>query len=1073
MSIGLLMKKTIAGIFLTCHLAIAYAVDCSSTISTAISETAPCTLPSGGMTIEATGSLTQVNTNLAAITFNAGSSSGINNLGILVIPINGGSPKPSVIDITGGTLTNGIVNAGTLGILTAGANEGVRVQNATINGGITNLATGTVSVGEVALLLKTATLNGGVNNAGNIFGAWSFFAAGYGSTVNGGFVNSGSLTANIYGLDLYSGVTLNGGFDNRGVISTQFIPIYLEAGATINEGFTNSGTITNLATGNLSSTITLLAADPANSQNAAQINGGLLNTASGQIVSLKQNAISNAGIIDSITNRGVIFAPAGYSGINNTGTIGALSNLQGQGPSGALTYTGLLPTNYNVIVQRNGLYGQLSATNVTGATTWGIDPSSTFTPGFGVGSTYTSVLSGMASSNILNYNTKYYSNDYTASFSITPQSGIPTTWDLAVDSVVAGSVTIVAANTTVQASAITTPDVVLNGSTIQASSSTPVTTDLFLSSNGGTIDQNGLSGSFTSPIGDATSRAAGRLTIANSGAGGSVTLSGDNTYSGGTEVQSGATLKITSSKALGTGSLDLVGSTTVPATLATTATMTISNPITVAYDPVFSVAPTTTLTVSSPISDGVAPGAVVVSGGGALNLTAANTYTGPTIVESGSTLALGGSGSITPSSAVTNNGNFDVTNAASVVNLGGSFTQTGTGTTKLAASAGTLQKMVIAGTATLGGALNMTATTGNYRTGRYTLLSAGSLTGTYSAFSNNLASVTPLGVTLGYNANSVYLDLSPNAAMTLQGVQQNAQALSTVINMQAATLQAGLSYDCNKYDENNLCISVGGRYTYTGSGPSGNAQSGLVIVGYRPTMTTRVGAFADQSANISTPSNITQSKTSPMWGLFGHWNMNKDGNGVGLQASAAFDSSELNISRASSSGTEAGQGKTQFNGQAFQLQANYAHPLTDATKLVPYLGLRYTRINQGAYVENSSTEVLYPLSYNAMAQNTFSAIGGLGIQSHLAEKIKGTLSAGVQQNLNYSMGNYAGSSSVPGLNSFNVQMPGNTNTMATASAGLYYDVRKNERIGLTTLWQQQPFIHTNTTSVIATYTIGL
>ena len=293
MSIGLLMKKTIAGIFLTCHLAIAYAVDCSSTISTAISETAPCTLPSGGMTIEATGSLTQVNTNLAAITFNAGSSSGINNLGILVIPINGGSPKPSVIDITGGTLTNGIVNAGTLGILTAGANEGVRVQNATINGGITNLATGTVSVGEVALLLKTATLNGGVNNAGNIFGAWSFFAAGYGSTVNGGFVNSGSLTANIYGLDLYSGVTLNGGFDNRGVISTQFIPIYLEAGATINEGFTNSGTITNLATGNLSSTITLLAADPANSQNAAQINGGLLNTASGQIVSLKQNAISN------------------------------------------------------------------------------------------------------------------------------------------------------------------------------------------------------------------------------------------------------------------------------------------------------------------------------------------------------------------------------------------------------------------------------------------------------------------------------------------------------------------------------------------------------------------------------------------------------------------------------------------------------------------------------------------------------------------------------------------------------------------------------------------------------------
>jgi hypothetical protein len=71
------------------------------------------------------------------------------------------------------------------------------------------------------------------------------------------------------------------------------------------------------------------------------------------------------------------------------------------------------------------------------------------------------------------------------------------------------------------------------------------------------------------------------------------------------------------------------------------------------------------------------------------------------------------------------------------------------------------------------------------------------------------------------------------------------------------------------------------------------------------------------------------------------------------------------------------------------------------------------------------------------------------------------------------MGNYAGSSTIPGMTTFSAQMPGNTNTMATASAGLYYDVRKNEQIGLTTQWQQQPFINTNTTSVIATYTIGL
>lgn len=106
-----------------------------------------------------------------------------------------------------------------------------------------------------------------------------------------------------------------------------------------------------------------------------------------------------------------------------------------------------------------------------------------------------------------------------------------------------------------------------------------------------------------------------------------------------------------------------------------------------------------------------------------------------------------------------------------------------------------------------------------------------------------------------------------------------------------------------------------------------------------------------------------------------------------------------------------------------------------------------------------------------MAQNTFSAIGGLGFSAWLAERLKGTASIGIQQNLYYAMGNYQASSALMGQN-FSAQMPSNTNSMATASAGLYYDVRKSERIGLNVLWQQQPFIATNTTTALATYTIG-
>lgn len=357
--------------------------------------------------------------------------------------------------------------------------------------------------------------------------------------------------------------------------------------------------------------------------------------------------------------------------------------------------------------------------------------------------------------------------------------------------------------------------------------------------------------------------------------------------------------------------------------------------------------------------------------------------------------------------------------------------------------------------------------------------------GTYTSVLSGLTAGTNVNATSGmYNGTGWRLvetgvgtgvwDLIADysASNTLAGIQSNANALSTVYNQQAAAYQAALSYDCQVYDQNNLCVSVGGRYTYAGPSPSSNQQAGLVILGYKPVQTFRVGAFADQSVNISTPTGFSQSKTSPMWGLFAKWHKNKDETGLGIQASAVMSSSSLTSTRPQLFNTETGSGTTQFNGQGYQLTTNYHQPVTNNTSLVPYLGLRYTRINAGAYTENTTATVTSPLSYNAMAQNTFSAIGGIGVRSHLAEKLTGTASVGIQQNLNYSMGNYAGTSAISGLETFSVQMPGNVNSMATASAGLYYDVRKNERVGLNVLWQQQPFIATNTTTALATYTIG-
>jgi autotransporter-associated beta strand protein len=76
------------------------------------------------------------------------------------------------------------------------------------------------------------------------------------------------------------------------------------------------------------------------------------------------------------------------------------------------------------------------------------------------------------------------------------------------------------------------------------------------------------------------------------------------------------------------------------------------------------------------------PGGVTVNNGGALQLSATNTYTGPTTINAGGQLLIAGPGSIAASSGVTNNGLLDISRAwqpvgiqalsgAGQVNLGG------------------------------------------------------------------------------------------------------------------------------------------------------------------------------------------------------------------------------------------------------------------------------------------------------------------------------------------------------------------------------------------------------------------
>jgi len=111
------------------------------------------------------------------------------------------------------------------------------------------------------------------------------------------------------------------------------------------------------------------------------------------------------------------------AGVSNAGTISTLSNSQGVGnASGALTYTGILPTNYNIIINSASSFGQLSASSVTGSTTFGIT-SSTLAAG-----TYSTILSGLVSGNIVSSSLTGTYGSY--SYSLVNSGG--TNWNLVV-----------------------------------------------------------------------------------------------------------------------------------------------------------------------------------------------------------------------------------------------------------------------------------------------------------------------------------------------------------------------------------------------------------------------------------------------------------------------------------------------------------------------------------------------------------------------------------------------------------------------------------------------------------------
>lgn len=282
-------------------------------------------------------------------------------------------------------------------LLTPGAVE-VSAFNVLSNGSIGSLINnGTITAapsGKAGL-----EVNGAVNvlsNNGTISGTWGANAL----SVNGATINTlnnvGIITSVIQGIVLQSGGnitllnnsgTIEGGINNTNSYSDAML---IESGASI-------GTLINTGTMNHSAMFT------------SPVDGH------------KEyfSAINNQGAIGIITNTGTFATNGGY-GINNSGTISTLNNLQAD-----LVVKGNLPNQYNIIVRSASNFGKLTATNINGMTNFGIYPGSVIPS---EPTTYAAVLNGLTAGNLNAKTGTYGGGLVSVNWSLNNSSG--TTWDL-------------------------------------------------------------------------------------------------------------------------------------------------------------------------------------------------------------------------------------------------------------------------------------------------------------------------------------------------------------------------------------------------------------------------------------------------------------------------------------------------------------------------------------------------------------------------------------------------------------------------------------------------------------------
>ncbi|MEI7956988.1 MAG: autotransporter-associated beta strand repeat-containing protein, partial [Verrucomicrobiota bacterium] len=318
----------------------------------------------------------------------------------------------------------------------------------------------------------------------------------------------------------------------------------------------------------------------------------------------------------------------------------------------------------------------------------------------------------------------------------------------------------------VSLAATTTLDLNNTGVTVNGLSGTGRVTNLQTGSASLTVGGNNQTCTFDGVIGDGF----GLTALAKVGTG-TLTLTADNSYSGGTTIAAGA-LRVSGDSKLGIAAdTPTAGNIVIQAgaTLAITESFTLDSNRGIAVGPsgagTLDVAPTKTLSYGGTIADNVGSGGFTKSGGGTLVLSGTSTYSGTTTVEAGvltvnGSIANSASGHVQSGATLTGTGTTGAmtidasgtlapgNSAIGTLAVAGNLTLNGNANFELGAaggshrSPGVSDRVMIGGDITLGGTLNLTDNSdannqGRTAAGSYKLFGyTGVATGSFSSLSS-------------------------------------------------------------------------------------------------------------------------------------------------------------------------------------------------------------------------------------------------------------------------------------------------------------------------------------------------